>query len=139
MWWHTVTHRRELKGKVANGVGRQYTHTTSKRDVSSITTTDAHTSAASSWLNWCPRWFKWTSPFRWKTKSGFCACAITFKTQSISLNMSWKPLIHTKRKQKKAVAKNRSKLPPCGPLIRPLFRASGHYCWPKAPSALSHH
>jgi len=24
--------------------------------------------------------FKWTRPFRWKTKSGFCACAITFQT-----------------------------------------------------------
>ena len=29
-----------------------------------------------------PRRFKWTRPFRRKTKSGFCACAITFKTQS---------------------------------------------------------
>jgi len=26
--------------------------------------------------------FKWTRPFRRKTKSGFCACAITFQTQS---------------------------------------------------------
>ena len=34
--------------------------------------------------------------------------------------MSRKPLIHTMRKQKKALAKNRSKLPPCGPLIRLL-------------------
>ena len=25
---------------------------------------------------------KWTRPFRRKTKSGFCACAITFQTQS---------------------------------------------------------
>ena len=29
-----------------------------------------------------PRWFKWTRPFRRKTKTGFCACAITFQTQS---------------------------------------------------------
>ena len=57
----------------------------------------------------------------------------------IYLNMSWKPLIHAMRKQKKALAKNRSKLPPCGPLIRLLSRASDHYCWPKAPSALYHH
>jgi len=28
------------------------------------------------------RWFKWTRPFRRKTKSGFCACAITFQTHS---------------------------------------------------------
>jgi len=58
-------------------------HTTSEHGVSSITTADAHTSAASSRLNWGPRLFKW-SPFRRKTKSGFCACAITFQTQSIS-------------------------------------------------------
>ena len=26
---------------------------------------------------------KWTLPFRQKTKSGFCACAITFQTQPL--------------------------------------------------------
>jgi hypothetical protein len=57
-------------------------HTTSEHGVSSITTADAHTSAASSRLNWRPHRFKWTHPFRRKTKSGFCACAITFQTQS---------------------------------------------------------
>jgi hypothetical protein len=57
-------------------------HTASEHAVSSITTADAHTSAASSRLNWRPRQFKWTRPFRRKTKSGFCACAITFQTQS---------------------------------------------------------
>jgi len=40
-----------VKGKLANGVGSQYSHTTSERGVSSITTADAHTSAASSRLN----------------------------------------------------------------------------------------
>ena len=57
-------------------------HTTSEHSVSSITKADAHTSAASSRLNWRPRRFKWTRPFRRKTKSGFCACAITFQKQS---------------------------------------------------------
>jgi hypothetical protein len=57
-------------------------HTTTERGVSSITTADAHTSAASSRLNWRPRRFKWTRPFRRKTKSGFCSCGITFQTQS---------------------------------------------------------
>jgi hypothetical protein len=52
-------------------------HTTSEHGVSSITTADAHNSAASSRLNWRPCRFKWTRPFRRKTKSGFCACAIT--------------------------------------------------------------
>jgi hypothetical protein len=72
----------EAKGKLANGVGSQYSHTTSERSVSSITNADSHTSAASSRLNWRPRRFKWTRPFRRKTKSGFCASAITFQTQS---------------------------------------------------------
>jgi hypothetical protein len=49
-------------------------HTTSEHGVSSITTADAHTSAASSRLNWRPRRFKWTRPFRRKTKSGFWVC-----------------------------------------------------------------
>jgi len=49
-------------------------HTTSEHCVSSITKADAHTSAVSSRLNWRPRRFKWTRPFRRKTKSGFCAC-----------------------------------------------------------------
>jgi hypothetical protein len=57
-------------------------HTTSEHGVSSITTADAHTSGASSRLNWRPRRFQWTHPFRRKTKSGFCACAITFQTHS---------------------------------------------------------
>jgi hypothetical protein len=57
-------------------------HTASEHGVSSITTADAHTSAASSRLNWRPHSFKWARPFRRKTKSGFCACAITFQMQS---------------------------------------------------------
>jgi len=40
-----------VKGKLANGVGSQYSHTTLGRSVSSITNADAHTSAASSRLN----------------------------------------------------------------------------------------
>ena len=57
-------------------------HTTSEHGVSSITTADAHTSAASNRQNWCPCRFKWTHPFCRKTKSGFCTCAFTFETQS---------------------------------------------------------
>jgi hypothetical protein len=56
-------------------------HATSEHGVSSIITADVHTSAASSRLNWRPRRFKWTFPFRRKTKSGFCACAIIFQMQ----------------------------------------------------------
>ena len=57
-------------------------HTTSEHGISSITTADAHTSAASSRLNWRPLRFKWTRPFRIKTKFGFCACAVIFQLAS---------------------------------------------------------
>ena len=36
-----------------------------------------------------PRRFKWTCPFRRKTKSGFCACAITFQLASASVDQQW--------------------------------------------------
>jgi hypothetical protein len=68
-----------VKGKLVNGVGSQYSHTTLEHDVSSITNADAHTSVASGRLNGCPCRFKWTRPFQQKTKSGFCMCAITFQ------------------------------------------------------------
>ena len=41
----------EVKGKLANGVGSQYSHATFELGMSSITKADAHTSAASSRLN----------------------------------------------------------------------------------------
>ena len=65
-------------------------HTVSELGVSSITTADAHTSAASSRLNWRPCRFKWTRPFCRKNKSGFCACSITFQMQSTPVS-STKP------------------------------------------------
>ena len=80
----------EVKGKLANGVGSQYSSHYPVTWCTSITTAEAHTSAASSRLNWRPppRRFKWTRPFRRKTKSGFCACAITFQTQSTYCGLS---------------------------------------------------
>ena len=75
----------EVKRKLANGVGSQYSHATYERGLSNITQADAHTSAASSRLNWRPHRFKLTRPFRGKTKSGFCACAITFRTSYTSI------------------------------------------------------
>jgi hypothetical protein len=83
MWWHTVTHGRGSEGgnwrieRVASTL-----HTTSEHGVSSIIAADAHTSAVSSRLNWRHCRFKWSRTFRRKTKSGFCACVITFQTQS---------------------------------------------------------
>ena len=57
-------------------------HTASEHGASSITIADAHTSAASSRLNWRLRRHKWTRLFRRKKKTCLCACAITFQKQS---------------------------------------------------------
>jgi len=79
MWRYTVTHGRGTEGENGEWSGLACTlHTTSEHDVSNITTADAHNSAASSRLNWRLGRFKWARPFRRKTKSVFCACAITF-------------------------------------------------------------
>ena len=43
---------------------------------------DPHSKKASTRLNWHPRRYKWTRPFRWKTESCFCACAVTFHFHS---------------------------------------------------------
>jgi len=88
MWWHTVTHGRRSEGwnwRMEWVVSTL--HTTPEHGVSSITTADAHTSAANSRLNWRPHRFKWTRPFRRKTKSGFCSCAITFQTRSTAIHI----------------------------------------------------
>ena len=63
-------------------------HTTAEHRLARAVQTlqaDVHSPPASSRLNWRPRRFKWTRPFPRKTKSGFCACAITFQTQSTHL------------------------------------------------------
>ena len=87
--WNVTAHGDAWEGKwrgkwqmewVANTL-----HTTSEHGVSSITTADARNLATSSRLNWRPRRFKWTRPFRRKTKSDFCMCAITFQAQSTTV------------------------------------------------------
>jgi hypothetical protein len=86
--WNVMAHGDARVGKWRGNWRMEWVdstiHTTSEHGVSSITTADAHTSAASSRLNWRPCRFKWTRPFRQKTKSGFCACAIIFQMQSTS-------------------------------------------------------
>jgi hypothetical protein len=90
MWWHTVTYGRSSEGETGEWTWVASTlHTTSEHGVSSIITADAHTSAASSRLNWrSPGRFKWTRPFRRKKKYCFCACAITFQKQSTFLSQA---------------------------------------------------
>jgi len=60
------------RGKLANAVGSQdSSHYIGTWCVSSITTADAHTSAASSRLNWRPCRFKWTRPVSTKDEIWF--------------------------------------------------------------------
>jgi hypothetical protein len=84
--WNVMAHVDAREGKRRGNWRKEWVagtlHTTSEHGVSNITTADTHTSAASSRLNWRLCRFKWTRPFRLKTKSGFCACVITFQTQS---------------------------------------------------------
>jgi len=70
-------------------------HTTSEHGVSNITTADAYTSAASSWLNWSPSGrFKWTRPFRTEDEIWFPrACAITFQLASTTDLLSSKVVV----------------------------------------------
>ena len=89
---HGDARERKWRGNWRMGWVASTLHTTSKHGVSSIITADAHASAASSRPNWRPRRFKWTRPFRRKTKSGFCACAVTFQltsTVAAALRQSW--------------------------------------------------
>ena len=90
--WNVMAHSDAWEGKWRENWWMEWVvstleHTTSEHGVSNITTVDAHTSAASSWLNWCPCRFQWTCLFCEKTKSGFCVCAITFQTQSTVRNV----------------------------------------------------
>jgi hypothetical protein len=88
--WNVMAHGVAREGKWRGNWWMEWVtstlHTTSERGVSSITTADTHTSAASRRAELTapppPGRFEWTSPFRRKTKSGFCACTVTFQTQS---------------------------------------------------------
>ena len=84
--WNVMAHGDTREGRWRGNCRMEWVdstlHTISERGVSSITTTDARTSAASSRRYWRPRRFKWTRPFCRKTKSGFCTCAITFELAS---------------------------------------------------------
>jgi len=72
----------EVKRKLSNAVGSQYPSHYLEHAVSNITTADAHSLAASSRLNWRPTVdLNGLVRLAAKTKSGFCACAITFQTQ----------------------------------------------------------
>jgi hypothetical protein len=89
--WNMMAHGDAREGKWRGNWRMEWVAstlpTTSEHGVSSITTADVRTLAAGSRLNLCFCWFKWTRLFRQKTKSGFCACAITFQMQSTHMRL----------------------------------------------------
>jgi len=88
----------EVKGKEANGVGSQQSSAwlgTVQPVFLQSFSADPHSKKASNQLNWHPRRYKWTRPFRWKTESGFCACAITFRFHSTKVGLQLESLAHT--------------------------------------------
>ena len=58
MWWHTNAREGKWRENWRMALVASTLHTTSEHGVSTITTADAHNSAASSRLNWRPRRFK---------------------------------------------------------------------------------
>jgi hypothetical protein len=77
----------EVKGKLANGVGSQYpSHYLGTWCIRHYYSWCVHLGCTV--VDWtdAPRRFKWIRPFRRKPKFGFCACAITFQTQSNNIN-----------------------------------------------------
>ena len=70
----------EVKGKLANWVCSQYpSHYLGTRCIQHYYRWCTHLDCEQSTELKSPGRFKWTRPFRRKTKSVFCACAITFQ------------------------------------------------------------
>jgi len=103
--WNVMAHGDAREAKWRGNRRMQWVastlHTTSEHVVSSITTADPHTSAASIRLNWRPPAdLNGLVLFARKTKSGFCACAITFQLaptavrNRIRCRMGWLMLVN---------------------------------------------
>ena len=72
----------EVRRKLANGVGSQYSsHYLGTWCIQHYYRWCAHLGCQQSTELTSPRLFKWTRPFRRKTKYGFCACAVIFQMQ----------------------------------------------------------
>ena len=92
MWWHTVTHWRGSEGETGKCSGLPVPFTLPRNMVYPILLPLLPLMCTSQLpvVDWTdtPGRFKWTRPFCWKTKSGFCACAITFETCSADICLS---------------------------------------------------
>ena len=84
-WWHTVTHGRGSEGWNwwMEWVASTLTPPPNVVYPALLKLMRTHRLPAVDWTD-APHRFKWTRPFRGKTKSGFCACAIRFRTSYTS-------------------------------------------------------
>jgi len=84
MWWHTVTSGRGSEGETGEWSGQPVPFTLPRNMVYPALLPLMRTPRLPvvDWTDAPPGRFKWTCPFRRKTKSGFCACAVAFQTQS---------------------------------------------------------
>ena len=91
--WNVMAHSDAREGKWRGNWRMEWvtiTHyTTLEHGVSIINTADAHISATNSRLNWGPRWFKWTRPFRRKKKSGFKRSLHYFSCNKINMTVQY--------------------------------------------------
>ena len=85
MWWHTVTLGRGSEGETEKWSGEPVLFTLPRNMVYPALLPLMRTPRlpAFDWTD-ASRRFKWTRPFHLQTKSGFCACAITFQPASTS-------------------------------------------------------
>ena len=81
---HSDGQKRKWKGNWPMEWVASTLHTTTEHGVSSITTADVHTSAASSRLKWSLSRFKWIRPFRRKNNNGFCAAWMVNKVRELA-------------------------------------------------------
>ena len=86
MWWHTVTHRMGSEGETGEWSGLPVLFTLPRNMVYPALLQLMRTPRLPV-VDWTDAQFKWTRPFRRKTESGFCACAITFQKQSTGLSL----------------------------------------------------
>ena len=79
-WWHTVKHGRGSEGETGEWSGQPVPFTLPGNMVYPTLLPLMRTPRLPvvDWTD-APRRFKWTRPLCRKTKSGFCACVITFK------------------------------------------------------------
>ena len=142
MWWHTVMHWRGIEGETGEWSGQPVLFTLPRNMVYPALLPLIRTPRlpAVDW-NWRPRRFKWTRPFRRKTKSGFCACAITFQTQSTIKILFLEPRVCeclngsvTRRKGKIFSGPEHYFIKKCkGAEVRGLLQVGLLYPWGKAP------